>query len=101
MWWYNILRDNEGIISHILRLNPITAGYILLTVKLVVLIGENSEPVLTVKRTECRKVIDYFGLSIEIDLSKVGKKNIHFVCIGSIPSTSSGNPHTASQHLDK
>ena len=34
MWWYNILGDNEGSISHILWIDPITAGFILLTAKL-------------------------------------------------------------------
>ena len=51
MWWYNILGDNKGIIPHILRLDPINAGSILLTVKLVALKRENSEPTLTVKIT--------------------------------------------------
>ena len=54
---------------------------------------EHSEPILIVYRTECMKLIDYFGLSIETDLSKVGKMNVHYFRIGSIPSTSSGNPH--------
>ena len=55
MWWYNILGDNEVSISHILRIDPITAGSILLTVKLVVSVAlkrVNSEPILTVKITE-------------------------------------------------
>ena len=37
MWWKIILGDNEGSISHILWLDPITAGSILLTAKLVAL----------------------------------------------------------------
>ena len=49
MWWYNILGDNEGSISHILRLDPITAGSILLTANLVALKRGNSEPILIVK----------------------------------------------------
>ena len=84
MWWYNILGDNEGSISHILQLDPITLGYIFLTANLVSLKMENSDPILIVKRTEWSKFTDYFGLSIEADPSKVDKKNIHFVCIGSI-----------------
>ena len=36
--------------------------------------GGNSEPILIVKRTEWRKSIDCFDLSIETDPSKVGKK---------------------------
>ena len=87
MWWYNILGDNEGSISHLLRLDPITAGSILLTDNLVALKRETTEPILTVKITEWRKFIDYSGLSIEDDPSKVGKKNVHFVRIGFIPST--------------
>ena len=63
MWWYNILGDNEVIISYILHLDRITAGYILLTADLVALKRENSEPILTVKIIEWRKFIDYFGLS--------------------------------------
>ena len=51
MWWYNIHRDNEGSISHILRLGSTAAGSILLTYNLVALKRENSEPILTVKRT--------------------------------------------------
>ena len=31
----------------------------------------------------------------------MGKKNVYFVRIGYIPSTSSGNPHISRQHLDK
>ena len=73
MCWYNILGDNKGSISHILWLDPITAGSILLTVKLVALKRENYEPILTVKRTEWRKFIDYFGLSIEGEPSRVKK----------------------------
>ena len=76
MWWYNILGDKEGSISHILRIYPITAGSILLTVKLVALKRENSEPILTVKRTEWRKFIDYFGQIIKDDPSRVDKKKI-------------------------
>ena len=44
MWWYNILGDNEGIISPILRLDTINAGSILLSVKLGALKKEISEP---------------------------------------------------------
>ena len=72
MWWYNILGENEGSILHILQIDPITAGSILLTDNLVLLKRENSEPILIVKRTEWMKFIDYFGLSIETDLSNVG-----------------------------
>ena len=52
MWWYNILGDNEGIISHILQLDTITAGYNLIAVKLVALKRENSDPILIFKRAE-------------------------------------------------
>ena len=69
MWWYNILGDNEGSISHLLRIDYITAGSILLTAKLVSLKRRNSDPIFTVKRTEWRKFIDYFGLSIEANPS--------------------------------
>ena len=58
------------------------------------------------RRTEWRKFIDYFGLSIEADPSKVGKKNVHFVRIGAIPITSIPkpsyvNPHIERQYMDK
>ena len=54
-----------------------------------------------VKITEWRKFVDYFGPSIEANLSKVVKKNVHFFHIGYIPITSSGNPHIARKQLDK
>ena len=101
MWWYNIIGDNEGSISYLLRLDTIIAGSILLTDNLVALKSENSKPILTFKRSEWRKCITYFGLSIEADPSNVGKKNAHFFRIGYIPSTSSGNPHIARQQMDK
>ena len=87
MWWYNILEDNEVSISHILRVDPITARSILINANLVALKRGNFEPILIVKKTEWRKFIDYFGLIIEAEPSKVGKKNIYFVRIGSITST--------------
>ena len=37
MCWYNILGDNEGSISHILRIDPIPSDSILLTIKLLAL----------------------------------------------------------------
>ena len=89
MWWYNILGDNKGSISNILRVLPITTGSIFLTAKPVAPKRENSEPILIVKRTEWVKLIDSFGLSIETDLSKVRKLNVHFFRIGSIPRSSS------------
>ena len=58
---YNILGENKRSISHLLRLDPITTGSILLTVKLVAQKKGNSEPILAVKRTERRKFIDDFG----------------------------------------
>ena len=82
MWWYNTLGDNEGSISYILCLDTIYAGYVLLTDKLISLKMENPDPILTVKRTEWRKFIDYFGLSINADPSRVGKKNVYFYILG-------------------
>ena len=61
MWWYNIVGDNKGIISYILHLSTINAGYILLNANLAALKRENYEPIKIVKRTEWRKFIDYFG----------------------------------------
>ena len=80
MWWYNILGDNEGSISHLLQHDPITAGSILLNVKLVTMKRENREPILTVKLNEWRKFVDYFGLSIEADPSRVSKRKYIFPC---------------------
>ena len=73
MWWYNIIGGNEGSISYFLRLDPITAGSILITDNLVALKRGSYEPILAFKRTEWRKFIDYFGLSIEVNPSNVGK----------------------------
>ena len=101
MWWYNILGDKKGIISHLLQLGTITAGYILLTAKFFALERGNYEPILTVKRTVWRKLIDYFGQSIEVDQSGVGKKNVYFFHIGYIPRPSSVNLHISSHHLEK
>ena len=61
MWWYDILGDNKGIISHLLRLDPIIVGYIVLTNNLVALKKKNDEPILIVKRTEWRTLFDYFS----------------------------------------
>ena len=84
MRWYNILGYNKVSISYRLRLDLITAGCILLTIILVAPKRENCEPILTVKRTEWRELIDYFGRSIEADQSRVDKKNIFFLHIGYI-----------------
>ena len=78
MWWCNMLGYNEGIISHILPLNTITEGYILITTNPVALKWGNSEHILIVKRTEWRKFVDYFGLIIEADPFRVGKKSVYF-----------------------
>ena len=101
MWWYNILGDNDRSISHISRIDPITVGSILLTVKLVALKRGNYEPILTVKITEWRRFIDYFGRSIEANPSRVGKKNIYILHIGYIPRPSSIKLHISRRHLDK
>ena len=101
MWWHHISGDNEGRISKILRLYPITVEYILLNVKLVALKRKNYDPILTVERIERRKFVDYFGRSIEAYPSRVGKKNIYFFHIGYIPRPSSIKLHISSHHLDK
>ena len=89
MWCCNILWDNNGSSSHLLQLSPITPGSVLLTSNLVALKKENPEPILTDKIIEWRKFIDHYGLIIQSDQSRVGKKKLYFVCIGYIPSTSS------------
>ena len=67
MWWYNILGNNEGIISYLLWLDTITAEYILITTNLVEMKRENDELILTVKIIGLSKFIDYYGLSIEVE----------------------------------
>ena len=49
MWWYNILGDNEGSISHLLRLDPITEEFILLTANFVSLKREILSPFFQLK----------------------------------------------------
>ena len=61
----NILGDKEVNLSHILLIDPINAGSVLLTTKLVYLKRENTEAILTVKITEWSKFIYFPGLSIE------------------------------------
>ena len=82
MWCYNILRGDTGSISHILQLNPITPGSVLLTSNIVATNREKPEPILTAKIIEWRKFIDYFGLSIEVDPSSVGKRTWIFSIFG-------------------
>ena len=53
MWWYNILGDNKGSISDLLRIDPIAAGSILLNVKLVAPKREIPEPILNKKSCYC------------------------------------------------
>ena len=86
MWCYNILGDNNLIISHILQLDTIAAGSALLTSNLVAKKRENSETILTVKIIEWKKFIHYFGLSIDANPSRADKKNVYFFHIGYIPS---------------
>ena len=101
MWWYNILGDNEGSVSDILRLDTITLLYVLITDNIVAPERENPEPNLTVNRTEWRKFIDCFGLSVEADPSRVGKNNVDFVHILCIPIPSSIKIHIARHHMNK
>ena len=78
MWWYNILGDNEGIISYLLRIDTINAGPVIITANLVEPKRKNTDPILAVKRTEWRRSIDYFGLSIEAKPYRVVKENVYF-----------------------
>ena len=97
MWCYNILGDNNGSISHLLQLDPITPQSVLLTSNLVAQKRENAEPILTAKRIEWRKFIDYFGPSIEADPSRVGKKNVYWVYTKPFICTL----HISRHHIDK
>ena len=54
MWCHNILGDKKGSISHLLHIDPIGPGSVLLCYKLVVLKKENPEPILTFQIIECR-----------------------------------------------
>ena len=101
MWCYNILWYNKESISHILRLNNVTVGSILITVKLVALKRENPEPILTVKINVWRKFIYCFGLIIEANPSRVGNQNIYSIHTGYISILSSVKLHISRHHLDK
>ena len=78
IWWYNIIRDKKGSISYLLRLETITAGYVLIDNNLVAPKRSNHETILTEKITEWGNFTDYFGLSIEADPYRVGKKSVYF-----------------------
>ena len=82
MWWYNILGDNKGSTSHLLWFDNITAWSFLLTYNIVFLRRGNSDPILTVKIIEWRKFIEYFGLSIEVNPSRVSTKNVYLFVLG-------------------
>ena len=99
MWWYNIIWGNKGITSNILQLDSINAGSDLLNANLISLKRKNTEPILTGKRIEWSKFIDYFVLNIEADPSRVVKKNVYFLLIGYILIPSSRNIHMARHHL--
>ena len=101
MWWYNIIGYNQGIISHILQLDNITEGSMLLNVKPVALKRVTYEPILIVNRTKWRNLIDYFGQSIEADPSKVGKKKIYIFPYWIYTKTFICKLHISRQHLVK
>ena len=54
---------------------------------------ENPEPILTVKIIEWSKFFNYFGLIIESDPPRVGKKKVYFFRVGSIPRPLSLKTH--------
>ena len=101
MWWYNILGNNKARISYILRIDLITAAYVLLTANLLAPKSPSLDIILTVKRTEWGKSIGYFCLIIEADPYSIDKKNVYFVHIGYTPSPSSVKLHIARHHVDK
>ena len=80
MWWYNIIWDKNGFISHLLQIDPITTGSILLNFNLVELKRENIDPILTVKIIVWGKFIYYFGISIEAHPSRL-EKIMHILSI--------------------
>ena len=59
MCWYNIIGYKDKVISHLLRIDPITSGSILITADLIYLKMENPYPNLRVKIIECGEFIDY------------------------------------------
>ena len=77
-----ILKYNKGIISHLLRLDHITTGYVLLITNLVEVKRRNTGPILIVNRTEWSRLIGYLGLSIEANPSRVGKNNVYLSILG-------------------
>ena len=93
MWWYNILKDNEGSISHLYGLVLLLLCFTRCQPHFSE--RENPDPILTVKIIEWRKFVDYSGVSIKADPSRVDKKNIYYFGIGYITSPSSGNPRIA------
>ena len=101
MWWYNILGDNMEAYHIFYGLILLLQGLFYSVLKIVALKRENYEPILTVKINEWRKLIDYFGLKIETDSSRVGKKKIYIFHIGYIPRPSYVNIHISRHHLDK
>ena len=64
MWWYNILGNNKVRISDILRIDLITAAHVLVTANLLAPKRQSPDPILTAKRTEWGKSIDYFCLIV-------------------------------------
>ena len=83
----------KGSISYILWFDPIDEGYFLLTSNIVFLIRENTDPILTLKIIELRKLVDFFGISIESDPTRLGKNNLYFLFIVSTPSLLYGRLH--------
>ena len=95
------LRITKVIILHLLRIYNFTKGYVLITDNLVSLKKENMDIILIVKIIEWRKLIDYFGLSIEANPSRVVKNNVYIYHIWYIPRPSYRNTHIARHHMDK
>ena len=54
----------------------------LLTSNIIFLKRENTEPILIIKIIEWRKFIDYLGLSIEANPSRVGKRTYRLSLLG-------------------
>ena len=99
MWLYNLLGDNKENISDLLRLDTFIVGFALLTDNLVELKRENPYPILSVKIIDWRKIIDYFGESIEADPSRVGKKNLCIFHRRYITSPSSQKLHKSRYNM--
>ena len=100
LWWYSILGDNEGIISHLLRIYPITSGSILLTIKIVALKQEILIP--SKQWNELNGGNSFIVLVYVLSPTHIlCTKYIYFFHIGYIQRPSSIKLHIPRHHVEK